>query len=371
MEDQSTSEANRQVKKIQESLIEGQAEIAKLIGPHIYKLLFEQIETGRSLAIVAGSLATVSIFVSEKLSNAAGFPFYICAIIGFLLTAALAMINVHFSVHNALMAHNKKWDEAMGPLDARLQITNALLEGTITPDQADIEDAKIRAQMKEIMNRKTEDKPKEPFFSHIIIGIFVVSITLMMLSFVSTLFFKNDRPQIQNSPDNSRMLPIPHIISTNPHNKQRFENAHFPLERTRGSYYGKRVHSHRGLSQQKISFSEVFYNLALGIGALIGTSAGIKYFYELIQERRKTNHLQRLRKQYSRDGLDTLFKLANTEQDRKKIYILDTRTMTRHWIESWATYLDLYFSPNDFKTVELEEFNQFKDAPSITSNKRK
>ncbi len=205
---QDNNEAHRQVEEVKRKMIDSQAEIANQLGPLIYKLLFEQIETGRSLAIVAGSLATVSIFASEKLSSTAGFPFYICAIMGFLLTAALAMIHVHFSVYNALIAHNKKWDEAMEPLDKRFNIAQQLLDGVITPEQADIEDGEIVAQMKEKIRPKTESKLKEPFFSHVIIGIFVVSIILMMFSFLSVLFSRNDKQS--NDLIESCAVVIPH-----------------------------------------------------------------------------------------------------------------------------------------------------------------
>ena len=114
--------------------------------------------------------------------------------------------------------------------------------------------------------------------------------------------------------------------------------------------------------------SEIFYNFAIGLGAIGGgVFVGAKGMVEFWKSRNIQVSISKIKKRYPRSELNKSFRLVDTEEAPGRVYLLDTKTRKRHWIQSGATLLDLDFYWSDFKRIATDEFNKFdEETPILT-----
>jgi hypothetical protein len=114
--------------------------------------------------------------------------------------------------------------------------------------------------------------------------------------------------------------------------------------------------------------SEIFYNFAVGIGALGGLFAVYKLFDEWRNEKVKREKIEQLRKIYPASELGHGYKIADSVEDRGVIYIIDLRNSKKHWIQSSSTFVDLGFDWRKVEHITADEFRVYHEGdPILTS----
>lgn len=133
-------------------------------------------------------------------------------------------------------------------------------------------------------------------------------------------------------------------------------------------------------------FSEIFYNFAVGTGALLAGGAGIKAFSEWTQKQKQERELLNNRSRFTDakisfprekyktiDGESGFRLLRNPANGHISIY--DLASKTRYLIENMATYYELGYlddnSSKDWKNItelaqiEQSKYHKFKDGKPI------
>jgi hypothetical protein len=112
--------------------------------------------------------------------------------------------------------------------------------------------------------------------------------------------------------------------------------------------------------------SEIFYNFAVGIGAIGGGFfAIVKAIIDWLVEKRKSSIKNEFKKLYPRKDLNITFQVVDTEKLPGKLYILDLKNKEKHWIQSSQTLLDLGLFWDDSRRISLDEFSKYKEGSAI------
>jgi hypothetical protein len=114
--------------------------------------------------------------------------------------------------------------------------------------------------------------------------------------------------------------------------------------------------------------SQIFNNLAIGVGALVGSVGVFKIMSDYVSLRKKQRAIQKYQRLYPREKIDKDFKIVNSPITRGKFYILNCNTLKRHWIESSQTFLELDFFWDDTKEITEDEFNEYSEGPGILTS---
>lgn len=116
--------------------------------------------------------------------------------------------------------------------------------------------------------------------------------------------------------------------------------------------------------------SEIFYNIATGIGTLFAGFAGFIGLREYFKYRHIETIKNKLRRLYPREKLNKTFKLVDTEKKRGKIYLVDLEKKEKYWIASGSTFTDLNFYWDDRKTISQQEFDSYPEGNWILISER-
>jgi hypothetical protein len=90
--------------------------------------------------------------------------------------------------------------------------------------------------------------------------------------------------------------------------------------------------------------SEIFYNFAIGFGAIIAGIVGVKIIDENISNKRVSNCIEDFRRQFHREKLNIDYILTNKPGVEGVLYLLNERKKSRHWIRLWQIFTDLNFN---------------------------
>lgn len=115
--------------------------------------------------------------------------------------------------------------------------------------------------------------------------------------------------------------------------------------------------------------SEIFYNFAVGLGAIGGgIFIAMKGIIAFLKKKAQGLPIRKIKKKYPREKMNRTFKLVDTEKVPGKVYLLDLKDGKRYWIQSGPTFLDLNFFWDDFVRIEQTEFDKYKEGtPILTS----
>ena len=128
-------------------------------------------------------------------------------------------------------------------------------------------------------------------------------------------------------------------------------------------------------------FSEIFNNIAVGIGALLAGLGGGVAFWEWVKKNRELRKFKIIKDTYLREKIKRedsdlgTFKLFRFGENNGKIYIYDLDSKKKHWIKNWGTYIELGYRPAkdhvpvDWKEVTDEnipdEYKSYKEGDDI------
>lgn len=112
--------------------------------------------------------------------------------------------------------------------------------------------------------------------------------------------------------------------------------------------------------------SEVFQSFGVGFGALLAGLGGLTVFWDWWQKKRKKdNSIEEYKNIYPRFNLNKTFKIIRYKNDNVRVYILDLKDKTRHWVKDPPTLRALGFSGRDAQTLEDSEFEGHKEGEEI------
>ncbi len=158
------------------------AEVTKDAQPFLIQLAIENLANQRNLAIIAGSLATVSILMLEKLVDGPYFWMFGLSIVGLLLTTLFAVVSSAVDVERG--NHNLKFDEATGLFHRLKEIIHKLILGEISPEEADKQEENVRDAMLKWTFKPPQKKSRGIIWQTIAHVLFVATIALMALFFI-------------------------------------------------------------------------------------------------------------------------------------------------------------------------------------------
>jgi hypothetical protein len=128
-------------------------------------------------------------------------------------------------------------------------------------------------------------------------------------------------------------------------------------------------------------FSEVFNDIAVGLGALLAGLGGLKIFINWVEAKTRKDNFYRFKEIYSRDKFRSKdakegFRLLRNPASGK-IYIYDLDTKKRHWIETMSTYYELGYIDNnqskdwqnfsDISESEMNKYVKFEDGEGVNA----
>jgi hypothetical protein len=111
---------------------------------------------------------------------------------------------------------------------------------------------------------------------------------------------------------------------------------------------------------QIVEVSQIFTNIAVGFGAIVGTYFGTNE----LRARIKTS---RLKKRFPSSRVDIDFKIVDTSEAKGKLFIIEDDEMKRFWIQNYSTYADLGFiglPRSRISAKELEKYSE-PDKPVV------
>lgn len=131
--------------KQMQGVTDNMAGLSKDAEPFIIQIAVENLTNQRNLAIIAGSLATVSILMPEKLANFEHLWIFGASLVGLLLTVLFAVVGSAVDVERG--SKSLRFGEAHELFQRQKEIAHKFILEEITPTQADQEDAVIRDEM--------------------------------------------------------------------------------------------------------------------------------------------------------------------------------------------------------------------------------
>lgn len=124
----------------------------------------------------------------------------------------------------------------------------------------------------------------------------------------------------------------------------------------------------KDLSKNWFSFSQIFYNFGVGFGALVAGIGGFKLISEYLSSRKKQSLISNYKNKYPKEKLNDTFKIVRSPVMLGKIYIIDLKTNTKHWIKSLETLTDLDFYFDDAKDIDIKEFDGYTDGDGMLTS---
>ena len=116
-----------------------------------------------------------------------------------------------------------------------------------------------------------------------------------------------------------------------------------------------------------VSGSQIFYNFAVGFGAIVGSLAGIKLIFDYLSQKKKREYVNEIKKLYPPRKLDLTFKIVHSPKLKGKLYLLDFLSKNRYWIQSSQTLTDLGFFWDSAGEITQEEFDKYMECcPLLT-----
>lgn len=115
--------------------------------------------------------------------------------------------------------------------------------------------------------------------------------------------------------------------------------------------------------------SQVFSNFALGIGALLAGSGGLKVLLDWASNNREKNKREKLeaelRVKYPPKENGKTFQLIQSSAKPGMIYLLDNKTNKKHHIASLSTFKALGYDNTMVKSLGQEVFNSMEDGDAF------
>lgn len=114
-----------------------------------------------------------------------------------------------------------------------------------------------------------------------------------------------------------------------------------------------------------LQVSQIFYNFTAGLGTLLAGGAGLVAVNQFFTQYRANINRNQLKKRYSKEKINSEYKLVDFKKEPGKIYLLDLQTNRIHWIASAQTMTDLDFSWNDVIHLDTSEFDKYQESEKI------
>lgn len=118
-----------------------------------------------------------------------------------------------------------------------------------------------------------------------------------------------------------------------------------------------------------MEFSQIFYNIAVGVGILFAGFGGLKIFIEWLhdfREKKKRGKLTaELKAQYPKEKRGEIFQLIKSDAKPGYIYLLDFDISKKRHIASAVTFKALGFEPYMVDKLEPDKFNSIEEGDRI------
>lgn len=166
-------------------IVKTRSKFSRDAEPFVIQIAVENLANQRNLAIIAGSLATVSILMLEKLIADQYLWLFALAIIGLLLTALFSVMGSILDVERGSKNLQDKIDQAYEPSDRQQEILQQFILREINHVEANKRYAAIKDDMlKHLLSSHREGWRKSPFWQPLSHGFFVVSLSFLILFFL-------------------------------------------------------------------------------------------------------------------------------------------------------------------------------------------
>lgn len=120
------------------------------------------------------------------------------------------------------------------------------------------------------------------------------------------------------------------------------------------------------LTQDIVTFSQIFHNFAVGIGALLAGAGGFKILYDLAvnlaDKRSRSRQEKDLKSMYLPNMLGKRFNLIASSKNPDWIYLHDLKTNKKHHIASNWTFVDLGYDRSMIQLMSEEVFNTIDEG---------
>lgn len=112
-------------------------------------------------------------------------------------------------------------------------------------------------------------------------------------------------------------------------------------------------------------FSEIFYDITVGLGALFASVGGLKLFSDWLRENAMRKTIEDLKKLYPRKSLNQSFRLIRSNITGNKIYVHMRVDNRRYWIMNSQTFMDMDFAWGEEINISDSEMEKISEGEGI------
>jgi|GEM_PF-4800878 hypothetical protein len=180
-------ETKEYLKKWRSVFIAVNADLAKLLSPRIEKLLIENINNLRNLAIIGGAIATLALFLLTNQSFQHK-DFVIVSVVGLLINIVFINWYLNKTVTEGINALDKKLEEESLLAINGQSLINDYLDGKISEDIFKKDFQSIHAEIEKNKIRPRETKKSKKDYAPVLLNIlFALSILILICGILSEM----------------------------------------------------------------------------------------------------------------------------------------------------------------------------------------
>lgn len=111
--------------------------------------------------------------------------------------------------------------------------------------------------------------------------------------------------------------------------------------------------------------SEVFYNTALGVAALLTGYGAFGVIRDYREKQRLNEKISSLKRMYRRDGMGTDFILMHKPNFNGVVYLIDFKNEKKYWLQNQTTLFDIGMNMTDVVNPDEVLFGKYPEEDPI------
>jgi hypothetical protein len=118
-------------------------------------------------------------------------------------------------------------------------------------------------------------------------------------------------------------------------------------------------------------WTEQFEQVCIGLGALLTGFGGLKIIIDWLQQKQLKRKVSRFYQKYPIDQLNKDYLLVDTKNVPGKWWLIDKRTLKKHWIRNLETARDMGWTYSMVKHVADRSLNKYEVGENINTRELK
>jgi hypothetical protein len=163
-------------------------QITKIISPKLFQLFIENRNNLRNIVIIAGALASFSLYVMGNTGGNINIIYLKISIIGLLMTIIFSSFYLNKSISKDINAYTEKLRENLKTSNKAQNIINDCFDGKISKSEADRKMLDVYKEIEYKRIRPKEENIKKVYIFDLITGLFILSIGVEIFYFIYGIF---------------------------------------------------------------------------------------------------------------------------------------------------------------------------------------